>query len=168
MLDRDRGGSKNWLGGENMEESVINNQLKRVPNYLGSYAVDELHDLKVSYYPSFIIINLDERHGTGTHWIAVAIYQNTIYLCDSLGGINPTRTIPIQLINFLHAFTTKRKLCITKQLQPKSSGTCGLYCILFIHEMSQNHSFTEFLRFFTTDLHQNDILVKFLNKSVKL
>ena len=99
-----------------MEESVINNQLKRVPNYLGSYAVDELHDLKVSYYPSFIIINLDERHGTGTHWIAVAIYQNTIYLCDSLGGINPTRTIPIQLINFLHAFTTKRKLALSVKL----------------------------------------------------
>ena len=53
-----------------MEENEINHQLGTVENYLGSYAIDELNEIKVSNYPSFIVLNLDTRNGIGMHWIA--------------------------------------------------------------------------------------------------
>ena len=151
-----------------MDENVINDQLKNVRNYLGSYAVDELNEIKISNYPSFVVINLDERRGIGSHWISIAIYQNELFICDPLGGLIPNGANPQELINFLHVFTNSRHLYITKQLQHESSGTCGLYCVTFVQQMSQTNCFFEFLRLFTTDKLQNDMLVKFLNKSVNL
>jgi len=147
-----------------MDENQINHLLKNVPNYQGSFAVDELNETKVLFYPSFLVINLDTRGNNGTHWIAVAIYQSQIFICDSLGGILPDKTFPRQLIDFLYPLATTRKLHITKQLQPFSSNLCGLYCITFIKEMSEHNCFCEFLRLFSTDYVQNDTVVKFLNK----
>ena len=147
-----------------MEENELNRQLRNVQNHLGSYAVDELHEIKVSNYPSFIIVNLDERNGIGTHWLALAIYQNELFICDSLGGLTPDKKIPQQLIDFLHIFASHRKLFITKQLQHLSASTCGLYCLTFIKQMEKYNCLGEFLRLFTTNLRQNDSLVKFLNK----
>ena len=147
-----------------MEENEINHQLRNVENYLGSYAIDELNEIKVSNYPSFIVLNLDTRNGIGMHWIALAIYFNEIYVCDSLGGIIPDGSMPQPLIDFLHIFSSSRKLYVTKQLQHTSSGTCGLYCITFIKQMSKFNNFGEFLRLFTDNFYQNDIIIKFLNK----
>jgi len=147
-----------------MDENQINHLLKNVPNYQGSFAVDELNEIKVSFYPTFVVINLDKRENAGTHWIALAIYQSQIFVCDSLGGILPDKTFPQQLIDFVYPLAKTRKLHITNQLQPLSSKLCGLYCISFIKEMSEHNCFCEFLRLFGTNYEQNDNVVKFLNK----
>ena len=147
-----------------MDENELNRRLKSVPNYLGSYAVDELDEIKVSTLPFFITINLDTRIGGGTHWIALGIYENEVYVCDPLGGLLPGKIKPQRLLDFLHLFTTNRKLFLTKQLQHSSSGTCALYCITFILQMSENNCLGDFLRMFTSDLRKNDRTIKFLNK----
>ena len=167
MLEIVRSASKNSLAGERsrqMDESEINKRLKNVPNYIGTYAVDELSEIKVSFFPCFLIINLDSRIGGGTHWVAVGIYANELYVCDSLGGLIPDRIKPRALINFLHIFSLTRNLFITKQLQESFSGTCALYCITFVQQMSKFNCFGEFLRLFTNNLHRNDLLIKFINK----
>ena len=41
-----------------MDEQTINKSLKNVKNYLGSFAVDELDEIKVNFYPSFTVVNL--------------------------------------------------------------------------------------------------------------
>ena len=99
-----------------MDEKEINLKLKNVPNYLGTFAVNELDNLRIRQYPSFIVVNMDTRLERGSHWIAIAIHTNYLFVCDSLGAIKP-RNIPEQLVNFLHLFSINRKLYITRQLQ---------------------------------------------------
>lgn len=145
-----------------MYENQLNQKLRKEKNYLGSYALDELNEIKIDIFPSFFVINLDKRQNNGTHWIALAVYENIVYICDSLGGILPENTIPTALINFLHILLISRKLYITKQLQDINADTCGCYCVLFIILMQRKKSFKEFLQLFTSNLKQNDHIVKFL------
>ena len=146
-----------------MDESELNKQLVDIKKFIGTFASDELKSVKICFYPTFLIINLDERSGTGTHWIAMAIYQNNIYVCDPLGGIQPSATIPADFVNFLHLISEKRSLCLTRQLQHSDSDTCGLYCVTFVREMARLNCFSEFIRLFTSNLQQNDKLITFLN-----
>ena len=154
----------NWWGVVQrvMEENQLNAYLKNLPKYQGSFALNELKDIEIKSFPNFFIINLANRIEEGTHWIAVGVYQNTVFVCDSLGGLIPDKQFPTQLINFLHVLTDNRKLFITKQLQPLDSNKCGEYCILFVLEMSKTNSFRSFLSLFTNNLYQNDIIMSFL------
>lgn len=147
-----------------MLESELNHRLRKVKNYLGTFAIDELNEIKVTSFPTFVGINLDKRRDTGSHWIALAIYMKDLFICDSLGGILPTNEFPLLLINFLNLLLSTRRLHMTKQLQFKDSDLCGEYCILFVREMSNHHNFNSFLSVFTCNTLQNDTLVKFLNK----
>ena len=149
-----------------MDEKTINEALKNERNYLGSYALDELNDIKVSFYPSFIVLNLDHRKNQGTHWIAIAVYSSHLFICDSLGGIIPDARLPKNIVSFLAPLTTNKRVVITRQLQPLHSGTCGLFCITFIHQLSKFNCICEFLRLFTSDYTNNDKVIKFLNKSL--
>jgi len=145
-----------------MDELRVNQLLKNVPRYQGSFALDELKNVEIKTFPEFIVVNLDNRNENGSHWIAFAIYQNYVYICDSLGGIIPDKKFPSALIDFLHVLLFSRNLVITKQLQPLDSDKCGTYCVVFIKEMSSHHSFASFAQLFTSNLQQNDTIVSFL------
>ena len=145
-----------------MDENQLNNALKNVKEFQGSFALDEIDKIEIKSLPEFFVINMDNRWEPGSHWIGVGIYHNAVYVCDSLGGLLPGKQFPQGLINFLHLHTFKRKLFITKQLQPTQSDLCGAYCILFINEMSKHNSFSSFLSLFTNNLTQNDKIVSFL------
>lgn len=147
-----------------MQEKKINLQLKNVKNYLGSYAIDELKEIKIDDHPCFVIINLGIRASVGSHWIAIAFYLNEIYICDSLGGLLPDENFPKQLVDFLDIITSTRKFHMTKRLQQLNSMTCGAYCVFFVKQMSKNNSFCNFLSHFTSDKKQNDNIISFLIK----
>ena len=144
-----------------MNEQRLNSLLAHVKNYQGSFAVDELNQIKLRY-PSLFVVNLDERGDKGTHWIGVAVYQNVVYLCDTLGGISPDRKTHSKWTYFLKIITMNRKLVLTKRLSEK--GLCGLFCVTFIKEMSRTNNFSDFIQLFSSDLSTNDNVVKFLNK----
>ena len=141
-----------------LNEKYINEKLKNVPNYLGTFAINELAKLRIRHYPCFLIINMDTRWEAGSHWIGVALYQKYIYLCDSLGIIRYDH-IPVELANFLHLYLSGRKMYITCQLQWQHSTTCGFYALFFILYM-QTHTFCEFLDSFSRNFMLNDILVE--------
>ena len=145
-----------------MNEQQLNSLLARVPNYQGSFAVNELNQIKLKY-PALFVVNLDERDDEGTHWIGVAVYLNTVYVCDTLGGSLPDSKTPAKWVHFLKLITDHRKLVVTKRLSTK--GLCGLFCVTFIKEMSRTNNFHDFLLLFSSDLSTNDTVVQFLNKS---
>ena len=147
-----------------MEESEINAKLKNVSGYLGTFAINELEKLYICHYPSFVVVNLDERGNDGTHWIAVAMYQNDVYICDSLGTLLPSSDFPGKLVNFLYRVTFRRDLKITRQLQSLSSVSCGLFCTFFVTFMSTNNNFKDFLSKFSTNLELNDLIVRLYYK----
>ena len=142
-----------------MDENELNAILKNTPGYLGTYARDELNNLKISHYPSFIIVNLDLRKQNGSHWIAIAMFPNDVYICDSLGALMPTPHFPSQLINFLYRVSFQRRLHITRRLQADNSTNCGLYCIYFIHMMVKNN-FADFLSKFCNNYCLNDLIIE--------
>ena len=144
-----------------MNEQQLNKLLQAVPNYQGSFAVDELNQVKITY-PTFLVVNLDERNARGNHWIGVAIYMKNVFICDTLGGLLPDNKLPQQWITFLKLLLIDRQLIITKKLSEK--GLCGLFCVTFIKEMSRTNNFYSFISLFSTDLSTNDTVVKFLNK----
>ena len=148
-----------------MDENEINQRLKSVRGYLGTFAVNELENLYISHYPSYIIVNLDERGNDGTHWIAIAMYINDVFICDSLGALLPSTDFPSKLINFLYRVSFRRDLYITQQLQPLESTYCGLYCIFFIRTLATNN-FHDFLSKFSTNLQLNDLIVSLYIKNI--
>ena len=167
MLEIDKNDSKDLsVGARKMDEKRINEALKNESGYLGSYALDELKDLKVSFYPSFIVLNLDFRANEGTHWIALAIYATQLLICDSLGGILPDSRLPKNIVSFLSPLVSTRKVVLTRQLQNPESDTCGLYCITFIHQLAKYNCICEFLQLFSSDFNKNDQVIKFLNKKI--
>ena len=113
-----------------MEENELNAVLNNVPGYLGTFALDELETLKIRIFPCFLIVNLDLRKNSGTHWIALAIYLNDIFICDSLDTLIPNKRFPKELINFLHVITYKKSIHITQQLQTDFSSLCGKLIVL--------------------------------------
>ena len=145
-----------------MDETRLNQLLKNVSRYQGSFALDELKNVEIKTFPEFIVINLDNRNENGSHWIALAIYQTQVFICDSLGGIMPDKQFPSALVNFLHVLLFSRNLSITKQLQPLNSAKCGEYAVVFIREMSRHNSFCSFMKLFTNNLQQNDTIISFL------
>ena len=144
-----------------MNEQRLNNLLQAEPNYQGSFAVDELNQVKIRN-PTFLVVNLDDRGNRGTHWIGVAIYMNAVYVCDTLGGILPDNKLPDKWLYFLSLVSSSRKLIITKKLSEK--GLCGLFCVTFIKEMSRTNNFCDFISLFSKKLSTNDTVVEFLNK----
>ena len=82
-----------------MDENEINQRLKNVSGYLGTFAINELDNLYINHYPSYVVINLDTRENGGSHWIAVAMYSNDIFICDSLGSLIPSSGFPNGLVS---------------------------------------------------------------------
>ena len=149
-----------------MNEQELNQLLKSEKNYLGSFAADELNQVKIRDSPSLLIVNYDNRSDTGSHWIGVAIFLKDVYICDSLGGIAPTKNLSQGWINFLYLLSRSRNITLTNQLQPIDSSLCGLYAVTFVKEMASG-SFEDFLRLFTTDLNTNDEIIQFLTRVYK-
>ena len=149
-----------------MDENQINAALNKVDGYIGTYSLDELPDLRVRIFPSFIIVNLDLRKNKGTHWIALALYLNDIYVCDSLGTLLPNDKLPFHLINFLHLISYNKTLHISKQLQATSSSTCGKYATYFVYCMSCSNLYKSFLSNFSLNYELNDIIISLLFTSI--
>lgn len=143
----------------------LNECLKNVKRFAGSYAVGELRDIELKFFPTFLVVKLDKRDSSRSHWIAFAIYVNNVFICNSFGDVKPDNKLPVEFINFMNLISKNRELYITKQLQPDISDKCGGYCVLFIKQMAETNSFCQFISLFTLDKMQNDQIVSFLTKS---
>ena len=87
------------------------------------------------------------------------MYQNDIFVHDSLGTLLPTDNFPAKLINFLYRISYRKTLHITRRLQELSSISCGKFCVYFIKHMSVHNDFNRFLSSFSTDYKLNDLFI---------
>ena len=80
------------------------------------------------------VINLDEYHNIGTHWIALYVNNNIVTYFDSFG----VEHIPKEIIKFIN-----RKEIITNifRIQAYDSIMCGYFCIGFINFMFNGKKF---------------------------
>ena len=71
------------------------------------------------------IINLDDKDGPGTHWVAYKKYGNLVIYFDSFGNVNP----PKELADYFDNCTIKY---VRDSFQKFGQTNCGLLCIQFL------------------------------------
>lgn len=119
-------------------------------------ACDELANLRVDRLTECaIIMNTDPSTRPGAHWQAVWItYVDQIRKCyffDSY-GLPPKSKMIIDFIKFNSDETTWNN----NQVQGFDSTCCGEYCCIFIWNMLNTHSFSNFYNIFNDTQSEND------------
>ena len=139
-----------------VKASVIQRLLKCCPNFLGCFAEDELDNLTLRSFPCFLIVNVDSSNLQGSHWIALGLYDDRLEIMDPLGFtiFNWTR-VPCKLMKFCHLFGSRRKIIVTKRVQPDFSVLCGYYCIHYVI-FRQLFSLHKLISLFSRYLRKND------------
>ena len=110
------------------------------PRLNGVFSRDNLpnNNIKTGAY----VINLDEYHDIGTHWVALYVNNKTITYFDSFG----VEHIPREIMEFI-----ARKKIITNiyRIQAYDSIMCGYFCIGFINFMFKCKSLTGYTNLFS-------------------
>ena len=105
---------------------------------------------------SAYVINLDEYHDIGTHWVALYVNNKTITYFDSFG----VEHIPREIMKFI----ARKKIINIYRIQAYDSIMCGYFCIGFINFMFNGKSLTDYTNLFSpNDLKKknDDIILKY-------
>ena len=120
------------------------------PRFNGVFSRDNLpNSIKSGAY----VINLDEYHDIGTHWVALYLNNKTIIYFDSFG----VKHIPKEIIKFIvsneqsSSAKARNKKIITNiyRIQAYDSVMCGYFCIGFIKFMFDGNSLTDYTNLFS-------------------
>ena len=113
-------------------DQQINNWLSCVPNFIGCFAENDLKNLTITSFPSFLIVNIDSNDLPGSHWMALGIFKESIEIFDPLGfDIFNWTQIPCNLLEFLHNMSVTRRVYTASKIQ--SGGfLCGFYSIFYV------------------------------------
>ena len=99
------------------------------------------------------VINLDEYHDIGTHWVALYVNNKIVTYFDSFG----VEHIPKEIMKFI-----SRKKIFTNiyRIQAYDSIMCGYFCIGFINFMFNGKSLIEYTNLFSpNDFNKNDNII---------
>ena len=122
------------------------------PRFNGVFSRDNLpnnNNIKNDAY----VINLDEYHNIGTHWVALYVNNKIVTYFDSFG----VEHIPKEIMKFI-----ARKKIITNiyRIQAYDSIMCGYFCIGFIDFMFNGKSLTDYTNLFSpNDFNKNDDII---------
>ena len=122
------------------------------PRFNGVFSRDNLNDkIKNGGY----VINLDEYHDIGTHWVAFNVNNKTVTYFDSFG----VEHIPKEIMK---CTDNKNKITNIFRIQIYDSIKCGYFCIGFIKFMFKGSSLTDFTNLFSpNDFRKNDDIMQF-------
>ena len=137
-----------------METDDIDRILKRLPNYLGTFACNELPELKSA--GGILVSNTDPAHKRGEHWIAIYFSADRRHgeYFDPLGR-PPNAVFRRYIVNNCHHWTYNRR-----QLQSVASSYCGHYCVLYCILRCRGVDLIAFANMFTRDTGLNEAIVK--------
>ena len=120
------------------------------PRFNGVFSRDNLpNTIKNSSY----VINLDECHDIGTHWVALYVNNKTVTHFDSFG----VGHIPKEIIKF---FDNENTIANIFRIQAYDSIMCGYFCIGFINFTFNGNTLTDFTDIFSpNDFKKNDDII---------
>ena len=109
------------------------------------------------------IINLDEYHNIGTHWVALYVQSTSVYdtyvnnkivtYFDSLG----VEHIPKEIMKFING---KKIIANIYRIQAYDSIICGYFCIGFINFIFNGKSLTDYTNLFSpNDFNESDDII---------
>ena len=129
------------------------------PNFIGCFAQDQLLELEFHDFPCTFLVNLDSYKDSGSHWIAIGIFEKIIEIFDPLGfKFYNWPNVPCQLLQFLHDQSKHKKLIFSSQLQSLTSTLCTVFCMFYIIKRSVT-SLDQIEALFTAKFSDNDSLL---------
>ena len=139
------------------------------PRFNGVFSRDNLPNIIKS---GAYVVNLDEYHDIGTHWVALYVQSTSVYdtyvnnkivtYFDSFG----VEHIPKEIMKFIartsFGLGSRRKKIITNiyRIQASDSIMCGYFCIGFINFRFNGKSLTDSTNLFLpNDFNKNDYII---------
>ena len=123
------------------------------PRFNGVFSRDNLGStVKNGAY----VINLDEYHDIGTHWVAWYVNNKIVTYFDSF-GVEP---IAKEIMKFI---TRKKIIANIYRIQAYDSIMCGYFCIGFINFMFNGKSLKDYTDLFSPNGFKNndDIILEY-------
>ena len=117
-----------------------------ITNFLGVFAVDELHGITKDCEGVFIF-NTDPSYKTGQHWIAVCVSKNHVFYFDPLAAFEHATN---EIQTFFKRFD-KHLIFNNLRIQSYDSSKCGIHCLVFCFIMSIKptlRTYTKYLKSF--------------------
>ena len=96
-----------------------------IPHFRGVYMRNDLPKSGPLKYES-AIVNLDDKDGPGTHWVAYKKRNNQVIYFDSFGNLQPPR----DLIKYLGVGSTVKYNY--ERYQDYDTVICGHLCLKFL------------------------------------
>ena len=129
------------------------------PTFNGVFSRDNLGStVKNGAY----VINLDEYHDIGTHWVALYVNNKIVTYFDSFGVEHILKEMMKFIVRTSFRLGSRRKKIITNiyRIQAYDSIMCGYFCIGFINFMFNGKSLTDYTNFFSpNDFNKNDDII---------
>ena len=130
------------------------------PRFNGVFSRDNLpnNTIKNGAY----VINLDEYHNIGTHWVALYVNNKIVTFFDFFG----VEHIPREVMKFINRASfrlgSRHKKIITNnyRIQAYDSIMRSYFCIGFINFMFNSKSLTDYTNLFSpNDFNKNDDII---------
>ena len=120
------------------------------PRFNGVFSRDNLGStVKNGAY----VINLDEYHDIGTHWVALYVNNNIVTYFDSFG----VEHIAKEIMKFIARI---KIIANTYRIQAYDSTMCGYFCIGFINFMFNGKSLKDYTDLFSPNgFKKNDDII---------
>lgn len=99
------------------------------PVFAGVYACDQLPQKRKNKHKAFIV-NLDQKHKPGSHWISMYFDSHKCYYFDSYG----MKCQNIYILRFMHKNSRTIEYNETVYQSPFSK-TCGIFCLYFLNHI---------------------------------
>ena len=123
------------------------------PRFNGVFSGDNLPNNNNNIKNGAYVINLDEYHDIGTHWVALYVYNKTVTYFDSFG----VEHIPKEIMKFI---ARKKIIANIYRIQAYDSVMCGYFCIEFINFMFNSKSLKDYTDLFSPiDFKKNDDII---------
>ena len=133
----------------------IRKKMGKIPNFLGVYARDQLPmDITI---PMGLIVNTDDSHNQGEHWLAIYIDEKGFGEYFDSYGLPPLHN---EFWTFLLENSPEGFFYNNIPLQCSVCVTCGQFCIAHLILRLRGHNYCDFISLFTRNTLKNDKLVK--------
>lgn len=96
----------------------------KIPHFRGVYMRNSL-PFDGPKFKEAVVLNLDDKTGPGTHWVAYRKNGNDVVYFDSFGNLKP----PKELIDYLKVNKIKYNY---ENYQSFDTFTCGHLCLEFL------------------------------------
>ena len=137
-----------------LSAEILEKNLKRIKNFGGILAMNDLNNIIINSYPVSLIINHNK------HWISIFIDKKNVEIFDSTAQLFSELPKPLTYFLSRHYF---KNIKYNGKLQTNDSKICGLYALYFVLMKSKQYSWSKIMNILKTK-SKTDYFIKKLFK----